>query len=86
MKYVAVVKNKETGRISIMEEEYNSKKEFKRDIRNNGYSLMRNYIWNKEDWDDEEKRDRILNELEEKKEMKNIKQRIRNKTRRELKK
>lgn len=39
MIYKAVVKNKRTGQLEILEMEYKNKKAFIRDIRGNGYAV-----------------------------------------------
>lgn len=39
MLYVASVKEKESKRLSIIKSEYETKKEFREDLKNNGYSI-----------------------------------------------
>ncbi len=43
-KYSAVVRNKNTKEVYIIESEYNSKKEFKEDLKMNGLELVGNDI------------------------------------------
>ena len=65
MKYKAIVKNKDTKESEIIESEYNSKSDFIKDLRANGYSvnslhvkesstfdwIMNNTNCNKSDWE-----------------------------------
>lgn len=37
--YKAIVKNKETGERTIIKSDYNSKKDFLKDLRSNGYAV-----------------------------------------------
>lgn len=50
--YVANVKNKDTKETIVLRQEYNTKKEFREDIRRNGYSLKYNYIFTAEEYED----------------------------------
>ena len=67
MVFKATVKNKETGSGTIIESEYDSKSDFVKDLRNNGYSVVRaepkevfDFVTNetngtKYDWEDAKK-------------------------------
>ena len=49
-KYVASVKDSE-GRMAILREEYNTKKDFKSDIKANGYKINYSYIFTEEEYE-----------------------------------
>ena len=51
MMYIAMVTDKETRKLEKIESEYNSKKEFEKDLRNNGYSVR--FITTEENFDED---------------------------------
>lgn len=49
-RYVAGIKDRE-GNMTLLKMEYNSKKEFKRDIHHNGYTIEHSYIFTEEEYE-----------------------------------
>lgn len=66
---IAIVKDRATGEKRVLKEtSYNTKKDFKQDIKDNGYILVNNYIFTADQWNSES----FMNEFNEKKETRNL--------------
>lgn len=52
MKLIASVRDKETKELKILRMDYPTKKEFKKEVRANGYSLNYNYIFTESEYED----------------------------------
>lgn len=83
MKYIALVRDKDTKETRILEKDYPSKKIFKREIRANGLALVHNFVYTEEEWEKMINGDReFINWMDYRREMKKIRSRISRRIRR----
>lgn len=86
MKYIALVRSKDTKQTEILEMDYPSKKAFKKDIRGNGLVLVHNFVYTPEEWQKMINEDREFTSwMEYRIEMKKVRSRISRRIRKERK-
>ena len=51
--YIATVKDKQDGSVSVIKSEYKTKNAFRIDLHNNGYIILRNKIRTEKEYNDE---------------------------------